>query len=117
MRVYSDKGFVLKDPTVLWGFNNTGVVKWSDLKDIDDAGILDLASEYGLNFGFTNSIDQGASKSISSFARSDRDFTEAETTEISEITAKLHRDTININSLSPLELEHLKKLSVEFTQP
>ncbi len=40
MEQYSKQGLVLKDPTVKWGFENTGTINWRDLKDLDEAGYL-----------------------------------------------------------------------------
>ncbi len=114
--MYSEKGLVLKDPTVLWGFSNTGVARWHELEDIDDTGLLALAREFGLVFGFTFAIDQKSGKSITSFARSDRDFSEEEISEISAIIQKLHEHTADAHEFSANEMAQLKKLSVEFTR-
>jgi len=116
MQVYSEKGLVLKDPTVLWGFSNTGVARWGDLEDIDHDGLLPLAREYGLKHGFTFAVDDTAGKSITSFARNDRDFSDDEVSEISEIVLDLHGRTADVDEFSADELALLKKLSVEFTR-
>jgi len=115
MEMYSEKGFVLKDPTVLWGFSNTGAVKWSDLQEIDESGILPLAKEFGLNFGFTFAVDVNASRSIASFARDDREFDDTEIQEISEVIQRMHMLTSNIDGFSTNEVQQLKEMSVEFT--
>ena len=115
MKTYSEKGLVLKDPTVMWGFGNTGIARWSDLTELDEAGVLNMAKKYGLELGFTFAIDSGESKSITSFARVDRDFTNAEIDEISKIVQELHDYTANIEKISPEEVEQLKNLSVDFT--
>jgi len=116
MQMYSEKGLVLKDPTVLWGFSNTGVARWSNLEDIDHDGLLPLAREYGLKHGFTFAVDDDASKSITSFARKDRDFSDGEVSEISAIVLDLHQRTADVHEFSADELAFLKKLSVEFTR-
>ncbi|PHQ97527.1 MAG: transcriptional regulator [Marinosulfonomonas sp.] len=115
MKTYSEKGLVLKDPTVMWGFGNTGIARWSDLTELDEAGVLNMAKEYGLKHGFTFAIASGESKSITSFARGDREFTNAEIDEISGIVQELHDYTANIEKISPEEVEQLKNLSVDFT--
>jgi len=115
MKTYSEKGLVLKDPTVMWGFGNTGVARWNDLAELDEAGVLDMAKKYGLKHGFTFAIDQDTSKSIASFARSDREFSDAEVNEITGIVQELHDYTANIEKISPNEVEQLKNLSVDFT--
>lgn len=116
MEIYSQEGLVLKDPTVLWGFSNTGVARWRDLEDIDDSKILPMAREFGLKYGFTYGIDQDSSRSIASFARSDRDFTDVEIETISAIALHLHNYTADITDPSADELSQLKKLSVNFTR-
>jgi len=116
MEVYSQEGLVLKDPTVLWGFSNTGFANWSDLKDIDDSGILPMAAKFGLKYGFTYSTDQNSSKTIASFARSDREFSDSEVAEISEISLNLHIHTANIEEFSAAEMGQLKAMSVQFTR-
>jgi len=116
MEIYSEKGLVLKDPTVLWGFSNSGVARWQDLEDIDDSGILPMAGDHGLKFGFTYAVDRDDSRSISSFARSDRDFINAEIDEISGIIDRLHTQTADIKDFSEKALQELKKLSVIYTR-
>ncbi len=116
MEIYSEKGLVLQDPTVLWGFSNTGVARWQDLEELDDNGILPMAKTFGLNYGFTFAIDQNASKSITSFARHDRDFTDAEVEEITTIAQEMHDYTAKIDDLSADEMKKLKKFSIEFTR-
>ena len=71
---YSKKGLVLQDPTVRWGFENSGTINWRDLKESDEAGVLEQAKAYGIEHGFTLSLDRNNSKSITSFARGDREF-------------------------------------------
>ena len=114
--IYSAKGLVLKDPTVLWGFSNTGTKLWSSLKDLDGEGVLDQAGEHGLKFGFTFARDDGDSKTISSFAREDREFNDGEMAEISQLVSELHAATSNVDMLSDDMQSDLRKLSIEFSQ-
>jgi len=116
MEIYSKKGLVLKDPTVLWGFSNVGVARWSNLEEIDDSKILPMAREFGLKYGFTFAVERDSSRSIASFARSDRDFSDKEVDEISDIIHQLHNTTIDIKDLSENALQQLKKLSVIYTR-
>lgn len=115
MEVYSKQGLVLKDPTVAWGFGNTGIIRWNDLNELDDSGVLALAKTFGLNFGFTFAIDHGGSKSITSFARNDSEFSDSQIDEISDIIQRLHKYTAKIEEISPIEVEQLRKMSIEFT--
>lgn len=112
---YSELGLVLQDPTVRWGFENVGIINWQDLKEIDEAGVLQQAEAYGIRFGFTLALDRNGSKSITSFARDDREFLQVEIDQISEIVDALHVDTADIEALSSEALEQLKKMSVQFT--
>ena len=112
---YSKQGLVLKDPTVRWGFENTGRIDWRDLTECDEAGVLEQAKAHGLEHGFTFSLDPNNSKTIASFARGDREFTAAEIAEISEIVTELHNYTADIDEFSSTELAQLKQMSVDFT--
>ena len=100
----------------MWGFSNTGVARWHDLEDRDAHNILPMAREHGLNYGFTFAQEENSSRSISSFARSDRDFDDAEIAEISGIASNLHRQTADIKDLTENALQELKKLSVIYTR-
>lgn len=115
MDLYSEKGLVLKDPTVLWGFTNSGVVDWNDLVDLDEAGVLKMAGEHGLKHGFTFAHDSDGSKSISSFARETGEFSQQEIDSICSIVAKLHHSTADLEKLPPELTADLRKMSMEFT--
>ena len=112
---YSKQGLVLQDPTVKWGFENTGKIDWRDLTDSDESGGLEQARAHGLEHGFTFSLAPTNSKTITSFARGDREFTAAEITEITAIVAELHDYTADIDEFSSAELAQLKQMSVDFT--
>jgi len=114
-KIYSDQGLVLKDPTVIWGFGNSGVTRWSNLADIDEAGMLDLAKKYGLNFGFTYAIDLEDSKSIASFSREGAEFSDEQITEATEIALNIHNITADVDEFSADDLTQLKKMSIDFT--
>ena len=115
MKYYSANGLVLKDPTVLWGFENTGTTRWSDLTDRDPDGVLDMAREHGLAYGFTFASRDEEMPSIASFARSDREFTDQEIAEISAIVDEVRRKTARLDSLTPEQCEALRQLSISFT--
>ncbi len=100
----------------MWGFSNTGVARWHDLEEIDASGILPLARKFGLNHGFTYAIDKKSSKSISSFTREDRDFSDQEIVEITNIVIAMHDYTADLDNFSPQELRQLRDISVIFTQ-
>jgi LuxR family transcriptional regulator len=115
MKYYSEKGLVLKDPTVAWGFQNVGIARWSDLSENDPDGVLEKAWAYGLKFGVTYATDQGGSRTISSFARDDRENTAAEVDELSEIVLGLHDYTSGLEAISAAAAAKLKEMSVAYT--
>ena len=115
MEVYSRKGYVLQDPTVVWGFTNNGTIKWADLESLDESGVLKEAKEFGIEHGFTMSLDDGGSKSIGSFTRGDRDFTDAEIAVIQKAFRSIHLRTAEIEQIPPMEVEQLKKIAGNWT--
>ncbi len=115
MKTYSEQGLVLKDPTVAWGFENTGIAHWQDLEPLDEAGVLAKARAFGLRHGFTCATDKGDSRTIASFARDDRESTPDEITQICEIVEALHDYTAGIDAISQRDRDRLKEMSVVFT--
>lgn len=114
---YSAAGLVMQDPTVAWAFEHTGTIRWRDLVDADSAGVFRAAADHGLTFGFTLSQDRDGSRSLSSFSRGDRDFSDAEIAAIEALADELHDLTANGASLSLNTREHLRDMSVRFTHP
>ncbi len=115
MEVYSREGLVLQDPTVRWGFAHTGTVRWSALAGDDPAGVLAKAAAHGLSYGVTVAIDDEGSRSVASFARGDREFTDAEMAEVASLLRALHAETLSAETLSPADHEALKRMSVLLT--
>lgn len=113
---YSQEGLVLHDPTVRWGFGNTGAIRWSELVADDTAGVLTAARPFGLGFGLTVSLAGSPRKTIASFARSDREFTDAEVTQVSALLADLVEKTIAPGALTDQDQEFLRKMSVAVTR-
>lgn len=118
---YSQHGLLMRDPTLSWGFENTGVVRWSALKDQDTAGVLKLAAEHGIPFGITcakESVDaKNGIRSVGSFARGDRDFTDEEVAAISAAFDHLHDETEDQAQLPPETVRILKAMSIMVTHP
>lgn len=112
---YSQNGLVLSDPTVAWGFENTGAIDWSELAATDTAGVLAKAAEFGLKFGSTCAIEDGADRSIGSFARADRAFSAEELALLTGYIESLHAATADIKTLSPELASELRMMSVQFT--
>lgn len=114
---YSRNGLVMRDPTVLWGFENTGMVRWSDLLPRDGDQIIAKAQAYGMQFGFTYVIEIDNSRSLTSFTRGDRDFSDAEIAEISGMVDLLHNETLTTQTLTDSTRAALRGLSIRFTHP
>ncbi len=107
---YSEKGFMLTDPVVHWGLMNTGMVWWDDLADQDPAGVLRDARAFGLLNGWTYSMGEAASRTISGITRSGPAFTETEVQHIIALTHEAHTLTMGIESFAPEVMEALRAL-------
>ncbi|PYE85498.1 LuxR family transcriptional regulator [Pseudoroseicyclus aestuarii] len=114
---YTRRGLIMTDPTVRWGLRNTGMIRWSDLAPEDEAGILAIAAEYGLAHGVTYATQTGGSRSVCSFARSDRDFSQQDCDEIADLAETMHGLTANEETLHPEFRESLRQMAVTFSQP
>lgn len=115
--IYSQRGYVMVDPTVKWGFENIGLTRWSALAGDDPEGVLDAAKEFGLTYGFAFALDTNGSRSVTSFARADREFTDEEMESISSLAQRLHDLTANLDELSPETAAVLRQMSIRFTHP
>ena len=113
--IYTEKGLVLHDPTVKWGMKHTGLVNWRDLVDEDEANVLRMAREYGLLYGFTLAIVVDGSRSLASFARTDRDFLDVEIDRIRDHLTALHDETAGLEDLSREDRDALRRMSVHLT--
>lgn len=105
---YTENGFVLRDPMVAWGFSTTGWIRWSDESVPDPFGILREAEQFGLRYGVTISCGPIKSRTIASFARSDREYTEEEATTIEPIVNRLHHLTEPPEELTKAQVEALR---------
>ncbi|NUB44505.1 autoinducer binding domain-containing protein [Fertoebacter nigrum] len=105
---YTENGFVLRDPMTAWGFSTTGSIRWSDEKLLDPFGLFKEAAKYGLNFGLTVACGPIKSRTITSFARHDREFREDEITAISSIVHRLHDMTEPPDELTQAQVEALR---------
>lgn len=97
---YTQKGYMLCDPMVSWGFGNEGAIRWSELDYPDPHNILQQAAEFGLLYGVAVSYGHTSSRTIGGFARDDREFDDKEIQTIVEIVQKLHADSTPPESLT-----------------
>lgn len=114
-QVYTEQGMVLHDPTVRWGFENTGTIHWHSLEADDTFGIFEKARAYGLNYGVVLAIVQDGSRSVASFSNSEREFNEDEVAKIAMILGALHAKTVDVTKLPAEERAELKRLSIDLT--
>ncbi|MDA3887294.1 MAG: autoinducer binding domain-containing protein [Allgaiera sp.] len=105
---YTENGFVLRDPMVAWGFSTTGWIRWSDKRVPDPFGILDEAERFGLRYGVTISCGPIKSRTIASFARADREYTDEEAGLIEPIVNQLHGLTEPPEELTKAQVEALR---------
>ncbi|GLS88496.1 LuxR family transcriptional regulator [Cypionkella aquatica] len=105
---YTEKGYVLRDPMVAWGFSATGTIRWSDPALPDPFGLFVEAARYGLNYGATVACGPVKSRSIASFARADREFEDHEIAAIATIVHRLHDVTEPPEELTKAQIEALR---------
>ena len=105
---YTDKGYVLRDPMVAWGFSITGSIRWSDPSLPDPFGLFTEAARYGLRYGATVSCGPIKSRTIASFARPDREFEDHEIAAIATIVERLHDMTEPPEALTRAQVEALR---------
>ena len=105
---YTQSGHMLSDPVVLWGFSNVGACRWSALGMPDPNKILEQAREFDLNFGVAVSHGPLSSRSIGGFARSDREFTDAEIASIRETVEHLHQESTPPDTLTTAQRQALR---------
>ena len=110
--IYAREGFVAQDPTVVWGFSNTGWVRWSDIAALGSPEVMARAAEHGCRFGCTVAIAGAATRTIASFAHDARDFTDPEITSIAAMVRELHDLTEDDAALPPAIRLRLAQMSV-----
>lgn len=104
---YTNNGYVLRDPMTAWGFSTTGHIRWSDERLLDPFGLFKEAATYGLRFGMTVSCGPISSRTIASFARSDREFEDHEIETIANTVVRLHDITEPPENLSRAQVDAL----------
>jgi LuxR family transcriptional regulator, quorum-sensing system regulator SdiA len=77
-RIYSAEGLHLKDPTLIWAMQNRGAIRWSALQGKDPGSLMERASQHGLAYGATISMESEGGLILAGYARPDREFHEGE---------------------------------------
>jgi len=116
-KTYSEKGYVMVDPTVIWSFSNTGAIRWSDLADLDSHDVFGQAKAYGINHGLAVGVEHDETRSVAGFARPDRAHTDAEMIELTECVSELHKLTASKNGMDEDLRAALHELSIKMTHP
>lgn len=110
VREYGASGFIVHDPAMAWVYQNTGVMRCSELGVEDAQGVLELAKNYDLNYGAVSSCLDGKSagqRSFGFFFRSDREYTESELAAIHAALVRTHQAFARPTRLTAAELETL----------
>jgi len=110
IREYGTSGLIVHDPAMSWAYRNCGVARWSALGGNDSQGVLELARNYGLNYGAVSScIDTGdaSQRSFGFFCRSDREFHDGELEILHRGVLDAHRSHAQPKTLTAVELETL----------
>jgi LuxR family transcriptional regulator, quorum-sensing system regulator SdiA len=110
VKEYTASGLLMHDPAMAWAYRNTGVTRLKDLGENDTQGVLELAKNYGLNFGAVASCsepDQSGQRSFGFFFRSDRDYSEGELERLHASLAASHIAHARPKNLTNAELETL----------
>jgi len=111
IKTYGDSNFVLADPTVLWGITHTGFIRWSEIPIDDPLKILAKARKHGLRYGVTLAFGPGFARTICSFARKDREFTDAEISQLLAICNEIHHSLAATHPLSVQQIDVLSCLA------
>jgi len=101
--IYTERGYMLADPMVFWGFGNDGAIRWSQIELPDPHDILGQARSFGLQYGVAIALGPTASRTIGGFARDDREFTDEEIAEIQAIVQELHTASTPPEQLTPAQ--------------
>ena len=108
---YTSNQLGFKDPSIAWGFSNTGSVRWSEIDMPDTAGIFEKARGFGLRYGVTVSVGAIQDRSILGAAHSEREFRDDEIAQISENLAELHELIMHQNNLTKAQTDAISKIA------
>lgn len=111
IEIYTQKGYMMCDPIVSWGFSGEGTARWSALGFPDPHDVLGQARVFGLNYGVAISHGPTSSRSIGGFARSDREFTDAEIDQIHETVRLLHKESTPPEDLTAAQRHALRLIA------
>lgn len=108
---YTSQAYQLRDPMVAWGFSVVGTTRWSEIELPDPFGFWDEAAKFGMRYGVAVSCGEIKSRTIAGVANSEREFTNEEIAEVSEIICHLHDVTEPPDSLTQAQVEALRLIA------
>ncbi|QDY71142.1 helix-turn-helix transcriptional regulator [Qingshengfaniella alkalisoli] len=114
IKVYTANGLMTSDPVIRWIYENTGYTRWSDIPDEDGRNVLPTAASFGLRYGAAISVmcdNTPGLRSYGSFARSDRELTDQELTDLIAAVENLHRALAPARALTAAEIDVLAMLA------
>lgn len=95
--IYEGKNYFILDPVFYWTMTSKGRKRWSELRLPDPGKIFEKGKKYDLNYGAVFSHRSKRSRSFLTAARSDREFTDAELTEMNN----LFKECIEVSNQQP----------------
>jgi LuxR family transcriptional regulator len=110
---YTRRGYLVHDPAIRWVYGNTGAIRWSAIDLPDPRGVLREAAQYGMRFGVAvccPPVADAGQRSFATFGRSDREFSDAEISELHDRVAALHIAATPPANLTRAELEALSMM-------
>jgi LuxR family transcriptional regulator len=108
---YMANGYLLRDPITTWAMTVGGSIRWTSPFLPDPFGIFRKAAEHGLRYGASVAHGPVRALSVCSFARGDRDLTDAEIAEVRAAVLALHDLTALPDSLTPGQRDVLAALA------
>jgi len=108
---YTAGNYMLADPVIRWLYASKGAIRWSGITLDDPRGILAAAREHGLAYGLAVSIldaGQGGQRSFGTFARPDREFDEAEISQLTGYVRARHDALAPPRNITDAELQALR---------
>ncbi len=109
---YSEMGWAVQDPVVLWGLTSTGRVRWSDRALADPVGVFSAAASFGLVYGASVALGPNNSRSIASLSRGDREYTDPEIASFAAVVEHLHAITEKPANLTKAQIEALRCIAM-----
>ena len=110
--LYTARGLALQDPLMRWTLTNLGARRWSEIDIADPLGVMARYRQFELRFGAAICLPGRGTvpkKSFGIFARTDREFTDAEMQQLREMLVTLHVN--EPQALTESQVEVLRMLS------